>query len=107
MSAGKSEIVKNVVYLLLIIYEIGVFCYWGDEITVQSFNVAQAALETEWTGATSKFRKALILIVARSQIRMQLTAGKFKPLSLEILMAVRNFSTKLCLFNHLDTLTKN
>lgn len=82
----------NVIYFLIIIYEIGVCCYWGNEITIQSFNVAQAALETDWTGATMKFRKALILVVARSQICVQLTAGKIMPLSLEMLMSVSNFN---------------
>lgn len=65
------------------------FCYWGNEVTLNSLAVADACNEVDYVGTDLRFQKGLALIIQRSQRPVELTAGKFAVLSLNTFVSVR------------------
>lgn len=75
-------------YYWIVVCQIGMYCYWGDEATLQAANVAEAVAEVDWPGAPLHVSKALVVVIARSQKPLYVTAGKFVPLSMNTFMSV-------------------
>lgn len=64
------------------------YCFFADEVTVQSVKVIDSAMEIDWVGAPLSAQKALILVMARAYRPIHITAGKFIDLSLQMFMSV-------------------
>lgn len=68
---------------------------WGNEITLESANVGKVVMEIDYVGTPKSFQKSLVLLMARSQRPVVVTAGKFVNLSLETLVTVSNCTSKV------------
>ena len=68
--------------------QVGMYCYWGNEVTVHADAVAQLAYESSWYLMPISIQKAMINVIQRSHRPVYITAGKFVPLSMETLMKV-------------------
>ena len=85
-----SNIVLHTFFLLIVTTQMFSICYFGQKIIISSRNAAQAAYESNWYEIRDiKFKKALLLLILRSQKQQQLTAKRFVPLSLETFTHVR------------------
>lgn len=85
---GSSQFMQNMFYWCDIAVQVLIYCYFGDEVTEEAANVSKAITEMDWTDASKSSRKALVLVIARSQKPLYMTAGGFVPLSLPIFMSV-------------------
>ncbi|XP_044739974.1 odorant receptor 4-like [Chrysoperla carnea] len=70
-------------YLTWVLYQLFIYCYFGQEISTESELIAEAAYNCEWIGTEHKVQTSLMLLINRSQRPLYLTAGKFSKLSLE------------------------
>ncbi|KAF2888594.1 hypothetical protein ILUMI_17579, partial [Ignelater luminosus] len=63
-------------------FQIGLVCYWGEEVLFESQNIMEAAFEASFVGVSLKYQKALMLIMRRSLNPCKLTVGKFALVNL-------------------------
>ncbi|XP_065074708.1 odorant receptor 4-like [Ochlerotatus camptorhynchus] len=86
-TAGFTLVVKFTLFMLCILMEIFILCYYGEEISVNSKAIASGAFNCNWyhgeaSGRDPRFGKNLIPIIQRAQIPMVLTAWKFWPITI-------------------------
>lgn len=60
------------------------YCYWGNEVALESQAVAKACYDVDFVGTDIQFQKGLALIIKRSHKPVNMTAGKFTKLSLKM-----------------------
>lgn len=70
-------------YGFLIITQVFLYCWWGNEMTLANQEVQRAVAETYSPYSTVDENKSLKLILVRTQRPLHITAGKFAELSLE------------------------
>lgn len=75
-------------YCTAAVYQLLMFCYWGEQLSHQSALVAQAAYDCPWIDRNIRFKKTLIILITRAQRPICITAGKFAKLSLVTFIAV-------------------
>nr|AVH87275.1 odorant receptor 34 [Holotrichia parallela] len=75
-------------YLLLMLYQIFVYCYHGNEVMLYSLSVIDAVFESNWVMVNIKCQKSLLLLMLRASRPIKMTAGKFVYLSLESFMSI-------------------
>nr|QHR83165.1 odorant receptor 51 [Ceracris nigricornis] len=80
-TSNVMTLVKLQAYLMVIIYEIFIYCWYADDILYQSSQLAVSAYGCGWLEAPARLRRALPLVLARAQRPLGLTAGKFYHIS--------------------------
>ncbi|XP_071641324.1 odorant receptor 4-like [Temnothorax longispinosus] len=80
------------------------FCYTGEQLTVQAEKVARTSCVLEWYRLPNKEARGIILIVIMSNMPVKITAGKIMDLSFKTYGDV--VKTTLTYFNMLLNLTK-
>ncbi|GJQ74074.1 hypothetical protein Trydic_g18996 [Trypoxylus dichotomus] len=89
---GLSKIISEITYLLGIIVQLGLYCYYGNELTLASDTISFACYNANFVGTTISFQKGLLQIMMRSQRPIILTAGKFANLCLSAFVTVMRAS---------------
>ncbi|KAI4459720.1 odorant receptor [Holotrichia oblita] len=90
MSSGELELnqlISEFTYLITVVMQIFLYCYYGNMITEASDAISFACYETDFVGTDLRFQKGLLLIMMRSQRPIVLTAGKFAQISLAAFVA--------------------
>ncbi|GLV41186.1 Odorant receptor 49b [Carabus blaptoides fortunei] len=77
-------------YFVLMLFQLSIYCYNGNEISMQSEQISAAAYNTDWFGAEDSVKKNLILMMVRAQRPIKISAGKFVFLSLATFMNIHN-----------------
>nr|QJX74300.1 odorant receptor 20 [Ceracris kiangsu] len=72
-----AALVKLQGYLVVVVYEIFMYCWFGDDVMYQNSRLATSVYTCGWPGAPQKLQKALIIILMRAQRPLGVTAGKF------------------------------
>ncbi|XP_047004465.1 odorant receptor Or2-like [Schistocerca americana] len=80
-TGNVMTLLKLQAYLMVIIYEIFIYCWYADDILYQSSQLAVGAYSCSWLQSTPRLRRALVLVLCRAQRPMGLTAGKFYHIS--------------------------
>uniref|UniRef100_A0A1Y9IMI2 Uncharacterized protein n=1 Tax=Anopheles melas TaxID=34690 RepID=A0A1Y9IMI2_9DIPT len=76
---GFSSTVANVcVQIILVTVETYGYCYFGTDLTTESYGVALAIYDSEWYKFSISMRRKLRLLLQRSQTPLGVTAGKFR-----------------------------
>nr|UTN00904.1 odorant receptor [Semanotus bifasciatus] len=75
-------------YLILMMYQLFCYCWYGNEILVQSSDFSTDIYNTDWLLTNSNTRKSLLLMMMRVQRPTMFTAGKFALLSLPTYMSI-------------------
>nr|QRF70982.1 odorant receptor [Semiothisa cinerearia] len=75
-------------YLLCMTLQVFLYCYQGNQLMIESTEVASAAYSCPWYLCSLRFRRALLIIMIRSKRASQLTAGGFTTLSLSCFTAI-------------------
>uniref|UniRef100_A0A240PJY3 Uncharacterized protein n=1 Tax=Anopheles atroparvus TaxID=41427 RepID=A0A240PJY3_ANOAO len=76
---GFSSTVANVcVQIILVTVETYGYCYFGTDLTTESFGVALAVYDCEWYKFSISMRRNMRLLLQRSQKPLGITAGKFR-----------------------------
>ncbi|KAL0117091.1 hypothetical protein PUN28_010140 [Cardiocondyla obscurior] len=57
------------------------FCYTGEQLTVQAERVASTSCELEWYRLPDKKARGIVLVIIMSNMPTKITAGKIMDLS--------------------------
>lgn len=85
---GSYEFMSAFCYLFLMLWQIFVYCWHGNEVQLESFSVACAIYACDWIGMDESTKKMLVLMMLRAQRPLKITAGKFAFLSVETFTTV-------------------
>ncbi|XP_071641244.1 odorant receptor 4-like isoform X3 [Temnothorax longispinosus] len=85
-----AKIISYVIVYLSMSFNIFIFCYIGEIITEQCKYVGQMAYMTDWYNLHHKTALGLVLIIARSNNVIKMTAGKLFHLSIATFGDVSN-----------------
>nr|QUP79567.1 odorant receptor 7 [Monochamus saltuarius] len=75
-------------YLTLLMYQLFCYCFYGNEIMVQSEKFSEVLYNSDWLVLNNSTKKSLLLMMMRAQRPIKFTAGKFALLSLQTFMAI-------------------
>ncbi|KAF5291262.1 hypothetical protein FQR65_LT11440 [Abscondita terminalis] len=76
------------IYIILAFVPMQIVCYYGNEVIIQSQDIANCCYDAHFVGADIRLQKGLLLTIQRSQRPIKITVGKFAPLSLATSLAI-------------------
>nr|QJX74288.1 odorant receptor 8 [Ceracris kiangsu] len=81
-------------YLFIMLAQLFVYCWFGDDFITESLKVSTAAYDsvTSLEGCSSSSKRSLLLVMQRAQRPLRITAAGLFPLSREAFVAVVNMS---------------
>lgn len=83
-----SSRVASCFYILAVVVEIFPLCYYSQCLMDDSDRLSQVLFHSNWMAQDASFRKMLIFFMQRSQQRMEFTAGKIFPITLNSFLGV-------------------
>ncbi|XP_037911476.1 odorant receptor 33b-like isoform X3 [Hermetia illucens] len=75
-------------YFLCIILEIALYCYFGDELVVESSQITDAIYSCNWMDQDKMFKKNLLVFMQSTQEGMTIVAGGIFPVNLTTFVSV-------------------
>ncbi|XP_050675961.1 odorant receptor 63a-like, partial [Leptidea sinapis] len=75
-------------YLLNMIEQIYIYCYEGNELSIESENISRAAYEFPWYTCSVGTRRYVLIMMTRCRRIAKLTAAGFTTLSLASFMSI-------------------
>ncbi|XP_017759713.1 PREDICTED: odorant receptor 4-like [Eufriesea mexicana] len=99
---SKKVLATYVIVYVSMIFNIFIFCYIGEIITEQCKEVGEKVYMTEWYRLPHKTARSLVMIISRSNVVIQITAGKFIQISIVTFGAV--FKTSFAYLNVIRTM---
>ncbi|CAL7939524.1 unnamed protein product [Xylocopa violacea] len=64
-------------YVIYVMLQLYLYCYVGERLLIESIEMANAAYDAEWYKLSPKNARLLIIIICRSRLPLQITAGRF------------------------------
>ncbi|VVC98469.1 unnamed protein product [Leptidea sinapis] len=84
----RLEFVSMTLFIFCILTELFLYCYFGNELTVESDQLAGAAYAMRWEDTSLPFRRSLLLLMLRARRPLRPAAGRVLPLSLETFLKI-------------------
>ncbi|XP_049964588.1 uncharacterized protein LOC126485026 [Schistocerca serialis cubense] len=78
---------KFATYLLMLVFQIFIYCWCVHDIMEQGQLVADAALSAGWPDAPPTVQRALLFVAVRAQRRLAITAGRLQPVTRDSFLA--------------------
>ncbi|KAF2896167.1 hypothetical protein ILUMI_10008, partial [Ignelater luminosus] len=78
----SSQLFMLTNYLIIILVQLFIYCWYGNEIIFKSVQVREACYMTNWELSGNEVRKYLFLIMERSKRPLKITTMKYSVLSL-------------------------
>ncbi|CAH1638026.1 unnamed protein product [Spodoptera littoralis] len=91
MELNNGNLVRSIPmasYLLCMMLQVYIYCYQGNQLTEESYDIAGAAYECPWYKCSLRLRRSLLILMLRSRRAVQLTAGGFMTLSLSCFTSI-------------------
>ncbi|XP_069680503.1 odorant receptor 10-like [Periplaneta americana] len=88
VAVGSIEFINTMLFVVTVISLLLMPAWYGNEIRVQSAELAKAASICDWIDAPHSFKTSLRLIIQRAQKPVQLTALKFCAVDLNMFTMV-------------------
>ncbi|GJQ85221.1 hypothetical protein Trydic_g13061 [Trypoxylus dichotomus] len=79
---------RVVIYLVGVCVQLSLYCWTGNELTLKVNEVSQGLWESDWLETRKPFKVCMIITMAKLQIPLHFTAGKFVPLILSTQISV-------------------
>lgn len=86
-----AEFVFYVGFVLTMLTQIFLPCYFGNEITLKSEKLSKAVYFSNWPGQSKRFRQLVLVYMELLKSPKQLIVGKIFGLSLDTFLAVINY----------------
>ncbi|XP_047991497.1 odorant receptor 85c-like [Leguminivora glycinivorella] len=86
----SPESIKNLLAANIILVCIYTCCYFGQNLTDASVNIAQAAYESQWQLRTQEYKKCILFIMLRSQKAQYIRSTSFTDVSLQTFTKILN-----------------
>ncbi|KAH1013084.1 hypothetical protein HUJ05_012131 [Dendroctonus ponderosae] len=75
-------------YFSAVLSQLTVYCWFGNEITLASSAIPYSIYSSDWFSSSERFKKSMLLTMARLQRPLYVSIGKFTPLALTTLLSV-------------------
>ncbi|XP_037968814.2 odorant receptor 94b [Plutella xylostella] len=82
------EFASMILFIMCILTELFIYCYYGNEVSVESEGLVSSLYLTGWRRAGRGVRRALLLAMERAQRPLAPTAGRVLPLSLNTFIQI-------------------
>ncbi|XP_043480284.1 uncharacterized protein LOC122509985 [Leptopilina heterotoma] len=93
ISPTTMEFYMYLTYQMCVLYQIFIYTWRGNDITVKTTELMDAVYECGWMSVPSlKFRKSLCIIMSHLQVPMTLCVGKFFLLSVDTFFKIIKMS---------------
>ncbi|CAK1599715.1 unnamed protein product [Parnassius mnemosyne] len=73
---------SNKFFLGAALTQVGILCWYADQIYASSSGVADAAYESSWYSCNIRCQRALLILIQRSQKPLYFTALKFRSITM-------------------------
>ncbi|XP_059055539.1 odorant receptor 46a-like [Achroia grisella] len=93
-SSHPMQIMWMAIYLTCMLFEVFIYCWFGDELIWKSIDLRHAAFEGPWLNASPETRKYIIIFLERCKRPLTVTAGKIFILSLDTYTILINWAYK-------------
>ncbi|XP_017768637.1 PREDICTED: odorant receptor Or2-like [Nicrophorus vespilloides] len=80
---NSPKFFSMVSYLFLMLFQLLIYCWNGNELSIESLKVADEVYSSNWIVFDNDTKKSLMSMMRRAQKPIRLSAGKFAYLSLE------------------------
>lgn len=92
ISIASSRFVAEISYLTAIYIQISCVSWIGHQLFAEWSEIPDAIYETDWYGASTKYKKTLTFMMRRFLNPIFISIGNFAPLSLPSLVSVIRIS---------------
>ncbi|XP_023247665.1 odorant receptor 67c-like [Copidosoma floridanum] len=82
MQLFSSRFFTLLSYLICVVAQIFLYCWYGDAVSTQSVNVSSITLDVDWTHLDSETKKSLLVMMARSRKPIEMKTGWIIHLSM-------------------------
>ncbi|KAL0901045.1 hypothetical protein ABMA27_006374 [Loxostege sticticalis] len=82
------EFASTTLFIVCILTELFLYCYYGNEVTVESDRMVESIYVMEWLHAPVRFKKSLVLMMERAKRPLRPAAGLIIPLSLNTFVTI-------------------
>ncbi|XP_033220926.1 odorant receptor 46a-like [Belonocnema kinseyi] len=82
MPMGSAPFVSLSIYLSCMLFQVFLFCWYGNEVILQSLNLNNSVYEMDWTRLGIRERKELLIIMTRATKPIKIASGAIIRLSL-------------------------
>ncbi|XP_063827159.1 odorant receptor 4-like [Ostrinia nubilalis] len=82
------EFASTTLFIVCILTELFLYCYYGNEVTVESDRMVEAVYAMEWLHAPLRFKRSLVLVMERAKRPLRPAAGHLIPLSLDTFVTI-------------------
>nr|CAD7263208.1 unnamed protein product [Timema shepardi] len=83
MDGINLKVVTTGGHLCCVLLRLGLFCFYGTELTFQSTQMSDSIYSSEWYSCSGSVKKNVQIVLMRAQSPVVLTAGRFGVLSLQ------------------------
>ncbi|XP_050351057.1 odorant receptor 94a-like [Nymphalis io] len=87
-STSFTRVVSMVAYLTVMMLQVFLYCYHGNQLVEESEGVSGAAYDCPWYTCSLPIRRSLLLLMTRTRRAARLTAAGFTELSLSSFMSI-------------------
>uniref|UniRef100_A0A0K8TU89 Odorant receptor n=1 Tax=Epiphyas postvittana TaxID=65032 RepID=A0A0K8TU89_EPIPO len=88
MSPASGEFLSMILYMIYILSELFLFCFYGNEVAYESEIIMESAYGMDWTELPVKYRRFLIIFMERIKYPIKPKAGKIVPLSINTFIQI-------------------
>nr|QEE82739.1 odorant receptor 21 [Conogethes pinicolalis] len=82
------EFASMTLFITCILTELLLYCYYGNEVFVESNRLVESIYGMDWLHAPLRFKKSLVLMMERAKRPLRPAAGRVIPLSLETFVTI-------------------
>nr|UEN71222.1 olfactory receptor 39 [Gregopimpla kuwanae] len=83
MKIMSGEFLSMILYLLAILVQIFIYCWYGNEVMIKSIEVGNAAYAMDWTLLNVNIRKNILILMIRALRPIKFTSGYIMVLSID------------------------
>nr|XP_026492129.1 odorant receptor Or1-like [Vanessa tameamea] len=87
-STSLARVISMVAYLTVMMLQVFLYCYQGNQLVEESESVSGAAYECPWYILSIPIRQSLLLVMTRTRRAARLTAAGFTEISLSTFMSI-------------------
>ncbi|XP_066584775.1 odorant receptor 10-like isoform X2 [Prorops nasuta] len=100
-----SVLIGMLTYMCCMTYQIFIYCWHGNELHLHAMDLALANYSCNWFESTNEFKRALQIMMIRTQRPLRLSAGNIMVLNLNTFMGI--IRTSYSIFTVLQSSTNN
>ncbi|XP_039309027.1 odorant receptor Or1 [Solenopsis invicta] len=87
-TTSKAKYLETTLYICCFLTQLFIYCWYGNEVKVKSYEIIDKIFEIEWLTLDEDSKKALIMIIRRALVPIQIMCTYTIPMNLNSFMNV-------------------